>query len=43
MLATIPSQERQSVWDEIEAALGQFETPDGFLGPCEPLVAAGTR
>jgi SAM-dependent methyltransferase len=43
MLATVPADERQSVWDEIEVALGQFETGDGFVGPCELLVAVGTR
>lgn len=43
MLAAIPAAERRSVWDEIEAALGRFETADGFVGPCELLVAAGTR
>jgi hypothetical protein len=31
------------VWDRIEAALARFETPDGFVGPCELLVGSGTR
>ena len=43
MLATVPADERQSVWEEIEVALRQFETGDGFVGPCELLVAVGTR
>jgi ubiquinone/menaquinone biosynthesis C-methylase UbiE len=43
MLAGVPAEERADVWNEIEAALAQFETPQGFSGPCELLVAAGTR
>jgi hypothetical protein len=36
-------RERAETWKEIEAALGQFETGQGFVGPCEMLVGAGTR
>ena len=43
MLAGLPADERPSVWDEIEAALTRFETPSGFVGPCELLVVGGTR
>jgi ubiquinone/menaquinone biosynthesis C-methylase UbiE len=43
MLAGVPADERPAVWDEIEAALTRYETRDGFVGPCELLVAAGTR
>jgi SAM-dependent methyltransferase len=43
MLAGMPEAERQSVWDEIKHALRQFEGPDGFTGPCELIVAAGTK
>jgi ubiquinone/menaquinone biosynthesis C-methylase UbiE len=43
MLASLPEAERHSVWVDIEEALGQFETADGFVGPCELLVAAATR
>jgi hypothetical protein len=44
MLAGLDESERNEVWDEIEIELElcQFETPDGFEGPCELLVAAGT-
>jgi hypothetical protein len=31
------------VWDEIEAALARFEAADGFVGPCELLVASGRK
>jgi SAM-dependent methyltransferase len=43
MLASLPEAERASVWVDIEDALRRFETPDGFVGPCEMLVAAGTK
>lgn len=43
MLAAVPAGERASVWDEIEEALSRFETSAGFSGPCELLVAAGSR
>ncbi len=43
MLAGVPAAERPGVWSEIEAALGRFETGDGFVGPCELLVASATR
>jgi SAM-dependent methyltransferase len=42
MLAGLGEAERAAAWAEIEVALGQFEGPDGFSGPCELLVAAGT-
>jgi SAM-dependent methyltransferase len=42
MLAGLEPRERDSVWVEIEGALQQFEGPDGFVGPCELLVAAAT-
>jgi len=29
------------VWREIGEALREFEGPDGFVGPCELLVAGG--
>ena len=43
MLAGVPAEERERVWDEIEAALTRFETADGFVGPCELLVGSGTK
>jgi SAM-dependent methyltransferase len=43
MLAGVPEDERATVWTDIERALGAFETDHGFEGPCEMLVAAGTR
>lgn len=43
MLAGVAAQERDDVWAEVEQALRQYETPSGFVGPCELLVAGGTR
>lgn len=42
MLAGLDEEARADVWAEIEAELRRFEGPDGFVGPCELLVAAGT-
>jgi SAM-dependent methyltransferase len=41
MLAGLSEAEREEAWSEIERELSQFETADGFEGPCELLVAAG--
>jgi SAM-dependent methyltransferase len=43
MLAGLPADEQQAAWDEVGAALAQFDGPDGFVGPCEMLVVSGTR
>jgi ubiquinone/menaquinone biosynthesis C-methylase UbiE len=43
MLSGVPEAERSTVWDEIATALAQFDTADGFEGPCELLVASGTK
>lgn len=43
MLAGVDAAQRPEVWKEIEAALGQFETADGFSGPCELLVVSGVE
>ncbi len=43
MLAGMPEQDRPAVWDQIEQALRRFETVDGFVGPCEVLVASGSK
>jgi SAM-dependent methyltransferase len=42
MLAGLSEPERDEVWVEIEDALRRFEGPEGFSGPCELLVGAGT-
>jgi SAM-dependent methyltransferase len=43
MLAGLSEEERQDTWREIETALKEFETADGFRGPCELLVGVGTN
>jgi len=43
MLAGLPEAGREAAWAEVEGALREFEGPDGFVGPCELLVGAGTR
>jgi ubiquinone/menaquinone biosynthesis C-methylase UbiE len=43
MLAGLPPEERESVWQEIEQTLRQFDGPSGFDGTCELLLAVGTR
>jgi len=42
MLAGVAEPEREAAWREIEEELSQFESADGFAGPCELIVAAGT-
>ena len=43
MLAGVAQQERESVWQEIEQTLRQFEGSSGFEAACELLLAVGTR
>lgn len=43
MLGSMTAEDQTSVWAEIEEALSQYNTPDGFVGPCELVVAGATR
>lgn len=43
MMSGLSETEKAAVWDEIETALGQFETQNSFEGPCEMLVAVGEK
>jgi SAM-dependent methyltransferase len=43
MLAGLDVAGREAAWEEIEGELVRFEGPNGFEGPCELLVAAGTK
>lgn len=43
MLAGVPDDEREDVWDEVHQVLRQYQADDGFVGPCELLVGSGTR
>ncbi len=43
MMAGLDEAERESVWKEIEQELEKFNTPEGFVSPCELLVGVGTK
>ncbi len=43
MLSGLDESARAEAWDEIETELRRFEGPGGFAGPCEMIVAAGTK
>lgn len=43
MLSGLTDAEQDEAWAEIEEALGQYETDGHFEGPCEMLIAVGTR
>lgn len=43
MLAGLAQEECESVWQEIEQTLRQFEGPSGFEGAGELFLAVGTR
>jgi SAM-dependent methyltransferase len=42
MLAGLDDEGKQAAWDEITHRLREFEGPEGFSGPCEMIVVAGT-
>jgi SAM-dependent methyltransferase len=43
MLVNMPVEERESVWQEIEEELRQFEGPSGFEAPAELIVGTGVN
>lgn len=43
MMIGLSEAEREETWAEIEEELKQFETSDGFEGPCEMVVGAGVK
>ncbi len=43
MLGGLGDAAQAGVWAEIEQALQRFEGKDGFVGPCELVIAAGRR
>lgn len=42
MMVGLSPEEREETWKQVEEALTEFESPDGFVGPCTMLVGAGT-
>jgi SAM-dependent methyltransferase len=43
ILGRLDSAAAQAAWDDIEAKLFQFQTPDGWVGPNELLLTAARR
>jgi len=43
MMAHLPRDERESIWDEAEVAMRVFEGPGGFEAPCEPNIGVGVK
>ena len=43
MLVGVPADQREDVWREVADVLREYETPAGFVGPCELLVVSGTK
>ena len=43
MMAGLSAAEQEETWAEIEGELRQFETDDGFVGPCEIIIGVGTK
>jgi hypothetical protein len=43
MMAHLPHEERESIWDEAEVAMRTFEGPHGFEVPCEPIIGVGVK
>ena len=43
MLSGLDEAGREEAWAEIAQALAAFDGPDGFVGPCELHVVAGTK
>jgi ubiquinone/menaquinone biosynthesis C-methylase UbiE len=43
MLSGLDEGAREAIWREIEEAMRQFETPQGFQSPCELLVCSATK
>ena len=43
MLSGLSDSEKESVWEEIEKELQKFKSENGFVGPCEMVVAVGEK
>jgi len=43
MLSGLSEEEREEAWQEIEERLSEFQTDEGFRGPCELVIAVGAR
>jgi ubiquinone/menaquinone biosynthesis C-methylase UbiE len=43
MMSKLSAEQQADTWSEIADALARFEGPEGFVGPCELLVATAAR
>ena len=43
MMSVLGEAEREETWQEIEQRLRQFESAEGFEGPCELLIGVGVK
>lgn len=43
MMSGLSPEQREATWSRITEELSAFDGPDGFVGPCELLVAAATN
>lgn len=43
VMASLSPAEQEATWNDIGTALREFETHEGFVGPCELVVVAGTK
>lgn len=43
MLSGLDEAAKENIWNEVEEALRQFETPDGFESPCELLICSAIK
>lgn len=43
LLSGLTPDDQAAAWAEVGQALGQFEGPEGFTGPCRLLIGVGTR
>ncbi len=43
MMSGLSDKEKELVWEEIESELQKFENENGFVGPCEMVVAVGDK
>ena len=43
MLGGLDAEAQAAVWGEVTERLSAFESAEGFVGPCELVVVAGTE
>lgn len=43
MMGNLGAADQEATWAEIGKALREFETNEGFVGPCELVLVAGTK